>query len=503
MSMPSKQERWIVYARWFLASGGLLAVLASAGTAIAAYYVAPASDMEAGLNPIWNEAKYFVLDVQTGMVFTAAATLILWGMLRVLTWRLDARAVPVRGRAIATILGLLAVCVFARVIVKNHPVFVETLRVTAFPSSEAPDQITLTWADSPDTTQSIQWRTAPGSPAVTVRYRTQGATDWQTADSTNESFMAENMANDDKIEWHTARLADLQPGTGYEYEVGSETAWSETRKFTTAPAASEAFSFMYLGDSQIGLQDYGNLLDVGYEAHPEAAFVIHAGDLVNRGCDRDDWDLFFHASRNVFDQYPIMPTIGNHDDCGVEDPRLYIMYFDLPKNGSDVLSKEQTYAFTYGNALFVTLNSNLKVEEQTPWLEEQLAHSDAEWKFLLWHHPAYASRSVRDNPDVRKYWGALADKYGVDIVFQGHDHAYARSKPIHDGQVADGTIPGVIYVLAVSGTKFYDQDPNELFEVGYEKMPTYQIIHVDGKTLRYEAYDIHNKLVDDFSLTKK
>jgi hypothetical protein len=502
MNMPDITSRRIVYARWLLASAGVFAAFAAAGTGIAVHYWAPASDLATANDMYWSEAKYFVLDVQMGMVFLAAAGLLGWGLLRVLTRRIEAGAVPRIGRLIAAALGILIVCIFARVIVKNHPIFVEALRLTAYPSSERPDQITLTWGGLPETTQSIQWRTSPVSPAKVLRYRPQGTEAWVERTSEAVTFYAENLTTDQTMLWHTVALTELAPGTAYEYGVGHGSTWTETRTFTTASAAPEPFTFMYLGDSQNGLLDYGRLLEVGKQTHPDTAFVIHAGDLVNRGCDRDDWDLFFHASRNVFDRSPLMPAIGNHDDCNDLDPRLYLMYFDLPKNGSPALPLEQTYHFTYGNALFVTLNSNRRVEEQTPWLDEVLGKSDAQWKFLLWHHPAYASRAVRDNVEVRESWGAIADKYGVDIVFQGHDHAYARSKPMHGGKPAEDKIPGTIYLLAVSGTKYYDQDPNENFEVGYENLSTYQILRIDGGTLRYEAYDIDNKLVDEFTLQK-
>ena len=48
-----------------------------------------------------------------------------------------------------------------------------------------------------------------------------------------------------------------------------------------------------MGDAQNGLYRWGTLLKNAFRDRPDAAFYIMAGDLVNRGADRADWDRFF------------------------------------------------------------------------------------------------------------------------------------------------------------------------------------------------------------------
>src|SRR5690606_26571695 len=106
-------------------------------------------------------------------------------------------------------------------------------------------------------------------------------------------------------------------------------------------------------------------------------------------------------------------------------------------------------------ALFIVLDSNLSAGDQVDWLREQLESSDATWKFAICHHPAYSSAPHRNNVGVREAWGSLFDKYHVDMVLQGHDHAYLRTYPMKAGKRVDSAAEGTYYVVSVSGTKFY------------------------------------------------
>src|SRR5690606_6782057 len=113
------------------------------------------------------------------------------------------------------------------------------------------------------------------------------------------------------------------------------------------------------------------------------------------------------------------------------------------------IPKERAYHFTYGNALFIVLDSNLEPEDQAPWLEEVLKNSTETWKFAIFHHPAYSSREHRDNREVRKVWGGLFDEYHLDMALQGHDHAYLRTYPMKDETIHKTAADGTYYTIAV------------------------------------------------------
>ncbi len=126
------------------------------------------------------------------------------------------------------------------------------------------------------------------------------------------------LLNDRTIQRHTVVLKRLKPGMTYLYSVGdgSPEGWTEPAEFTTAPGGAVPFAFTYMGDAQNGLDRWGVLLHNAFRARPDAAFYLMAGDLVNRGAERWDWDSFFENSKDVFDRRQLVPVLGNHEYQG-------------------------------------------------------------------------------------------------------------------------------------------------------------------------------------------
>lgn len=311
--------------------------------------------------------------------------------------------------------------------------------------------------------------------------------------------------NDPLVHRHTALLRGLSPGTTYVYSVGNgrPDGWTELAEFTTAPSGAQPFSFIYMGDAQNGLDRWGTLVHNAYRSRPEAAFYIMAGDLVNRGAERNEWDSLFRNAAGIYDRRPVVPAIGNHE-CQGGRPRLYLAQFALPDNGPAGLEPERSYSFEYGNALFVILDSNLAPKKQAAWLEEKLSQTKATWKFAVYHHPAYSSGGNRDNVDLRAAWTPLFDKYHLDLALQGHDHAYLRTYPLKGSQRVASPKDGTVYVISVSGTKMYKQSKHDYTEFGMTNVSTYQVldIQISGNRLVYRAYDIDGKLRDELVIEK-
>ncbi|MCP4859197.1 MAG: hypothetical protein GY903_32420, partial [Fuerstiella sp.] len=189
---------------------------------------------------------------------------------------------------------------------------------TKHPAQAKPDQVMLTWSDDPQTTQTIQWRTGPSVTNGQVQWvkksaynRFQPAQPKQTNAKTFRMKNA-NLLNDPVIHRYTATITGLEADTSYLYSVGdgSDDGWSEMSEFTTAPGRTEPFSFVYMGDAQNGLERWGSLVQRAFRRRPDAAFYIMAGDLVDRGNERDDWDSLFHNARGIFDRRPVVPAIG-------------------------------------------------------------------------------------------------------------------------------------------------------------------------------------------------
>lgn len=388
---------------------------------------------------------------------------------------------------------------------------INVFRWTQYPATDKPDQVVLTWSEDPRTTQTIQWRTSTAAPRGYVQY--QKKSNYARfkpkrplrATATTTRLVSPTLANDPAVCRHTAVLRDLAPGTTYVYSVGNgeEDHWTELAEFTTAPAGVEPFSFIYMGDAQNGLDRWGTLVHNAFRSRPDARFYIMAGDLVNRGAERNDWDSLFHNAAGVYDRRPVVPAVGNHE-CQGGPPRLYLEQFALRRNGPPGLEPERAYSFEYANALFVILDSNSDPWKQAGWLEQTLAQSKATWKFAVYHHPAYSSGGNRDNAKVRAAWTPLFDKYHVDLALQGHDHAYLRTYPLKASQRVPSPKEGTVYIISVSGTKMYKQDKHDYTEFGLSNVSTYQVldIQISGHRLVYRAYDIDGKLRDELVIEK-
>jgi hypothetical protein len=388
---------------------------------------------------------------------------------------------------------------------------VGVFRWTEHPPAERPDNIVLTWSGDPRTSQTIQWRTSASVRKGAVAYgrradiNTPHPKKLMQAKAVSEVIRDPRLLNSPEVSWHTVVLTNLAPDTVYSYAVGDGTVdgWSEFREFTTAPTGPGAFSFIYMGDAQNGLDRWGTLVQTAFRERPDAAFYLLAGDLVNRGNQREDWDDLFYNARGVFDRRPLVPVIGNHE-CQGGKPVLYLKQFTLPHNGPEGLEPERAYSFHYRHAHFIILDSNLDPKSQAPWLEKQLAGSDARWKFVTYHHPAYSSAIGRNNKEVRQHWTPLFDKYHVDLVLQGHDHAYLRTYPMKDGKRVASAAEGTVYVVSVSGTKMYPQGQFDYTEVGITNVSTYQVldIQVSADRLLYRAFDGDGVIRDKFEIQK-
>lgn len=378
-------------------------------------------------------------------------------------------------------------------------------RPTANPSTAAPAQVCLTWNGDPRTSQAVQWSVSPTVAEGWVEFGLDQAQTQRVA-AQGVELRDEMVSNDPVNRRFTASLTGLSPATEYHYRVGNDAqGWSDWSTFKTAPEGAAPFSFVYLGDPQIGFDFWAGLIHKAQASVPHAALYLVAGDLVNRGKYRDEWDVYFNAGKGIFERTSHVPVLGNHDYSSRPSPDFYLKLFALPENGPKTIPAEHAYSFTYGNALFIVLDSNQEPETQTAWLEEQLKNSTAVWKFVSYHHPAYSSATSRDNPEIRRLWGDIFDKYHVDIAFQGHDHAYLRSFPMKAGKPVATFAEGTVYLVSVSGLKFYEQGAYTYSAKNFAKTSTYQVVDIETtpkNRLSYRAYDVDGNVKDEFVIEK-
>ena len=120
-------------------------------------------------------------------------------------------------------------------------------------------------------------------------------------------------------------------------------------------------------------------------------------------------------------------SLGNHDDptqrfyknFNMNGERFYT--FKAPKTGLDLLGGVRGSS----RSTATTCRPN-----SSQWLEKELKASGSDWKIPFFHHPLYSSGEKHGaDAALREQLEPLFVKYGVDVVFTGHEHFYERIKP--------------------------------------------------------------------------
>lgn len=381
-------------------------------------------------------------------------------------------------------------------------------------ATESPDRVILTLAGDPATSMAVTWRTD----ATVATPRAQLAMDdhgpqFEPLARTFSATTAPLVTSTGRAACHTVVFNDLTPAARYLYRVGDGTRWSEWSHFQTASRGAEPFRFVYLGDAQNNIRSHwSRVIRAAYAAAPTARFIVHAGDLVNRGTKDSEWGEWFQAAGWINQVIPSLPSPGNHEYAKAADGVSRITdhwraQFALPENGPKGL-EETAYFVDYQGLRFVSLNSNEHQQEQADWLRRVLQQDPCRWTVVAFHHPIYSTGKNRDNVELRRLWQPIFDRYRVDLVLQGHDHAYARTG-LRTTSAADGggTTPdapgGTVYVNSVAGPKQYAvaRRPEHLRTA--EGTQLFQVVSVDGDRLRLEARTATGDLYDAFELRKR
>ena len=147
-----------------------------------------------------------------------------------------------------------------------------------------------------------------------------------------------------------------------------------------------------------------------------------------------------------------------------------------------------------GPIRFFVLDSNYMDTMQLAWLERELQKSTEQWKMAYFHHPLYSSGGRHGSEvDLREQLEPLFLKYGMDVVFAGHEHFYERIKPQK----------GISLFHRGGGAKLREGDVvrGPLTAAAFDTDRSFMLVEVSGDTFRFQTISRLGQQVDEGTFT--
>jgi hypothetical protein len=343
-------------------------------------------------------------------------------------------------------------------------------------SSGLPRAPRLGWGGNPRTTLTVSWSTdgPVRNPVV----------DFGVDDGFGRLLAAETRTVPGwPVHYHRVTVDGLEPGRAYRYRIRHDGAAGPARTVRTAPAAREPFTFAAYGDqgTTAGAEQV-----VGVLAGAAPAFTFCLGDLcyadMSGGVapagrvDHAGWDRWLSmVSQATAATAAVLPAVGNHEietGMGAWGYDGFLSRVALPGNG--LAGLPTTWTARWGNVALVAADANDVSTEivrnngvsggaQDAWLERTLAghraDPDVDWIVVGFHHCVYCTNTLHGSDGGVRRWAPVFDRYGVDLVVNGHNHCYERTHPLRAGApVAEigsgatwGSAGGVTYLCAGGG----------------------------------------------------
>ncbi len=254
------------------------------------------------------------------------------------------------------------------------------------------------------------------------------------------------------------------------------------------PLKGNSVRFAAIGDMGTGDSPQLEVAQRMLEAHQQLPFdfVIALGDNIYGGSSPGDFEKKFELPyKPLLDAgIKFYAALGNHDNPNERFYKLFNM------NGSTY------YTFKKGNVRFFVLDSNYMDPKQLGWLDGELrAAGGGDWKICYFHHPLYSSgRYHGPATDLRARLEPLFVRYGVDIVFSGHEHVYERIKPQK----------GIYYFTegASGQLRYGNLNKTDITAKGFDTDRTFMLVEIAGDDMYFETMTRVGAVVDSGSIRR-
>jgi 3',5'-cyclic AMP phosphodiesterase CpdA len=260
----------------------------------------------------------------------------------------------------------------------------------------------------------------------------------------------------------------------------------------TLPRKDGSVRFAVVGDTGSGDREQYEVakqMVTFHDAFP-FTFVIMLGDnILGADTPADMRTKFETPYKPLLDAGVVFhASLGNHDNPSQRFYKLFNM------------GGERYYAFqasegatakpTEGGVRFFALDTDYLDKPQLDWLERELSSSSSGWKVLFFHHPLYSSGKTHGSAlESRAILEPLFVKYGVSVVFSGHDHIYERIKPQKGG---------IVYWVSGAGGRLRrgDMGVTDMTAKGFDSDNHFMIVEISGDDLYFQAISRTGVTVD-------
>jgi 3',5'-cyclic AMP phosphodiesterase CpdA len=264
-------------------------------------------------------------------------------------------------------------------------------------------------------------------------------------------------------------------------------AWP-VRRQEPAVTPSDAVRFAVIGDSGTGDQyeyDVARQMIASRREFPYDMVLMLGDNIYGRQNPQDFVQKFEQPYRPLLEAgVRFYASLGNHDD---QRNRLY-----QPFN----MGGQRYYTFVRKNVRFFVLDSDFLDPKQAAWIDETLKSSRDEWKICYFHHPLYSDGSRHGSQvDLRVLLEPVFIRYGVNVVFSGHDHIYERLKPQR----------GIYYFVSGAAGQLRKGDlrRSEMTAAFFDQDQSFMLVEIAGTTLSFQAVSRAGKTVDSGVIHKE
>jgi 3',5'-cyclic AMP phosphodiesterase CpdA len=170
-------------------------------------------------------------------------------------------------------------------------------------------------------------------------------------------------------------------------------------------------------------------------------------------------------------------SLGNHDRTSFDTYKPFNM------------GGERYYTYARNNVRFFVLDSNFLDPKQLAWFETSLEDARESWKIAYFHHPLYSDGGRHGSEvELRVRLEPIFLKYGVNVVYSGHDHIYERLKPQK----------GISYFVCGAGGELRQGDlkRSAMTAAGFDQDRSFMLNEIAGDGLFFQVVSRTGQTVD-------